>query len=300
MISIIIPLYNKEKCIERTINSVLQQTYSDFELIIVDDGSTDKSSEIVKAISDKRIKYIYKQNGGVSSARNYGLEHVSSDWVVFLDADDTFFPNALENFKEATINFPFANVIVGGFMVKENNEKYFESNKLTGYVDNPAKSVFLRTLYLRPGNTLISKNVYNKGIVFIDKCSFNEDWIFGLNLLLNNKIAAIDKVLMCYDKSYSKLSNKIAKLDNDAVSYLKEIDTKNNLYAKILVFEQYYYAISLRRNNGEYRDAKIIERIMKEKYSLIEILTFLSFSKLRNLRNKFSLNIFHHMPVKVD
>lgn len=286
MISVIIPLYNKESCIEKTIKSVLNQTYQDFELVIVDDGSTDNSKNIVFSIADKRIRYVYKQNGGVSSARNYGLRQVSSDWVVFLDADDTFFPNTLESFIVATKKYPMASVIVGGFMVRENNHEQLESNKLNGYIDNPAKAVFLRKIYSRPGNTLISINAYKKGIAFIDKCSYNEDWLFGLQLLLNNKVAAIDKVLMCYDKGYSTLSNKIVKLENDVVSYIKDLDTTNNIYVKVLIFEQYYYALSSRKHNGKNEDAQIIEKLMKEKYSIIEIRLFFFLYKLRNLKIK--------------
>ena len=94
-ISVIIPLYNKESAIENTVSSVLKQTYKNFELIISDDGSTDNSSSIIKrmALDDKRIKYFYKSNGGVSSARNYGLSKAVGDWVVFIDADDEMLPN---------------------------------------------------------------------------------------------------------------------------------------------------------------------------------------------------------------
>ena len=286
MISIIIPLYNKEKCIEKTIKSVLSQTYQDFELIIVDDGSTDNSKRLVLSIEDKRIRYFYKQNGGVSSARNYGLKQVSSDWVVFLDADDTFFPNALENFIEATKMYPKATIVVGGFMVQEMDKSILVSNKLNGYLDNPVKAVFLRKLYARPGNTFINHDVYKKGIAFIEKCSYNEDWLFSLQLMLDNKVAAFDKVLMCYDRCSSTLSNKIVKLENDVVLYINGINAANNIYAKILIFEQYYYALSRRKNNGIKDDAQIIERLMKDKFSLIEILLYFLLFKLRNLKVK--------------
>lgn len=83
MISVIIPLYNKANCIKRTIQSVLSQSYKDFELLIVDDGSTDESKNIVLSITDSRIRYIYKENGGVSSARNFGAQKANSKWLFF-------------------------------------------------------------------------------------------------------------------------------------------------------------------------------------------------------------------------
>ena len=86
--SVVIPLYNKEAFIRRCVDSVLLQTFSEFELIIVDDGSTDKSLSVVKLISDKRIRIVSQSNQGVGLARNRGVEESKAGWVAFLDADD--------------------------------------------------------------------------------------------------------------------------------------------------------------------------------------------------------------------
>lgn len=94
-ISVVIPLYNKEKAIKKTIESVLKQTFTDFELVIVNDGSKDKSVDIVREIDDSRIRLINKPNGGVSSARNKGIVEAKSDYIAFLDADDHWLPNHL-------------------------------------------------------------------------------------------------------------------------------------------------------------------------------------------------------------
>lgn len=94
MISIIIPLYNKEKTILRCLNSVLGQTYKEFEVIIVDDGSVDNGVFIIEnSISDKRVKIIKQKNGGVSKARNTGAKAANGNWLVFLDADDYWLPD---------------------------------------------------------------------------------------------------------------------------------------------------------------------------------------------------------------
>lgn len=93
MISIIIPLYNKEHYILDTINSVFCQTNKDWECVIVDDGSTDRGPELVKNIHDSRIKYLKKKNGGVSSARNFGVSKAMGEWILYLDADDTLKSN---------------------------------------------------------------------------------------------------------------------------------------------------------------------------------------------------------------
>lgn len=90
MISVIIPIYNVQNYLERCLDSIKQQTYKDFEVIMVDDGSSDESGVIAKSysISDSRFKYYFKQNGGLSSARNYGIEQSSGDYIVFVDSDD--------------------------------------------------------------------------------------------------------------------------------------------------------------------------------------------------------------------
>lgn len=105
MISVIIPLYNKAQSIASTIESVLNQTYRNFELIIVNDGSTDNSLEIVQKIVDPRIVVINKPNGGVSSARNEGIKQAKYEYTAFLDGDDLWYPNALEEYKFLIENF---------------------------------------------------------------------------------------------------------------------------------------------------------------------------------------------------
>lgn len=104
--SIVTPLYNKEKYIAETIDSVLGQTFGDFEMIIVDDSSTDRSAEIVQYYNDPRIKLSSKPNGGVSSARNFGIARAKGEIVCFLDADDLWEPRYLEEIASMVEKFP--------------------------------------------------------------------------------------------------------------------------------------------------------------------------------------------------
>lgn len=96
-ISIVVPLYNKRSFIARALDSILAQTFDDFEIIVIDDGSTDGSSEVVKKYNDQRIRMITQKNMGVSAARNHGIEAANSDLIAFLDADDEWCPEFLYN-----------------------------------------------------------------------------------------------------------------------------------------------------------------------------------------------------------
>lgn len=99
-ISIIIPVYNAEKTLERCVNSILSQDFTDFELILVDDGSSDKSGQLCQAFAsrDRRVRVFHQNNGGVSSARNVGLDNASGKWITFCDSDDYVLPGWLSNF----------------------------------------------------------------------------------------------------------------------------------------------------------------------------------------------------------
>lgn len=119
MLSVIIPLYNAEKSIEDCLRSVLQQTYNDLEIIIVDDGSQDKSYEICERFNDKRIRLYRQKNGGVSKARNLGIDKATGEYITFLDADDWIEEQTYEKMI-AEFNNPTVDIVIGGF-VRERN-----------------------------------------------------------------------------------------------------------------------------------------------------------------------------------
>ena len=99
LISIIVPIYNSESTLKRCVDSILAQTYQNFELLLIDDGSKDCSGEICKeyAQKDSRVKVFHKENGGVSSARNLGLDNARGEWVTFVDSDDWIDVYSIEN-----------------------------------------------------------------------------------------------------------------------------------------------------------------------------------------------------------
>jgi glycosyltransferase involved in cell wall biosynthesis len=114
-LSIIVPLYNKEKYVKSTIESVLSQTFNDWELLIVDNGSTDRSLEKAKTIEDARIQYLKSPVQGVGAARNYGLNSAKGEWIQFLDADDLLESSHLYSLLEVATHNPHADIIAGGW-----------------------------------------------------------------------------------------------------------------------------------------------------------------------------------------
>jgi len=110
MISVVIPLYNKEKQIAATLRSVFNQTFQDFEVVIVNDGSTDSSVSVVESLGDSRIRLINQKNSGVSAARNRGIDEAKGELIAFLDADDEWKPDYLETILKLIRDYPQCDV----------------------------------------------------------------------------------------------------------------------------------------------------------------------------------------------
>lgn len=185
MISIIVPVYNAAQYIERCVCSVVNQSYGDWELILVNDGSTDQSEQIIKSLieNDSRIKYYYKNNGGVSSARNWGIRHANGDFLLFVDSDDWLAYNTCEVLIK-NINKSQGDCVIFGF------------NQTHGHVWAPEKdkeysslSELKRDFDYWLNTELLSSSVnklYRKSVLcdtFNEKVSFGEDLIFSLGYL---------------------------------------------------------------------------------------------------------------------
>ncbi len=128
LFSVVIPLYNKESVIERTIHSVLSQTVEDYEIIVVNDGSTDNSQMIVEKIENLKIKLIVQENQGASAARNRGIESSIGQYIAFLDGDDVWKPNHLFVMRNLINKFPYCGMYATAHNVKleTNKEKFID------------------------------------------------------------------------------------------------------------------------------------------------------------------------------
>ena len=151
-VSIIVPIYNIEKFLSQCIESICHQTYLDFECLLIDDGSTDHSSSICDyyARIDHRIKAFHKKNGGLTSARNYGLQHSSGDWIMHIDGDDWIEPDSLKRLLQTADNNN-ADMVIGDFYFAYDDYKMpykvseWTENKITSlcdYISSPWTTVW--------------------------------------------------------------------------------------------------------------------------------------------------------------
>ena len=122
LISVVLPTYNRARCLSRSINSVLNQTFSNLELIIVDDGSTDNTRELVESFSDPRIRYIYQENAGACAARNHGINEAFGTYIAFQDSDDEWRKDKLEIQLNALIKNR-ADIVFSAFLRKTEGEE---------------------------------------------------------------------------------------------------------------------------------------------------------------------------------
>ncbi|MDR1738862.1 MAG: glycosyltransferase [Candidatus Symbiothrix sp.] len=212
-ISIIIPLYNKENCIAETVQSVLQQSFHNFELIIVDDGSTDGSLDVVRQIQDDRIIVYTKTNGGVSAARNFGIQKAKCEYLVFLDADDIMLPNCLKTLLDLQQKYNTDIASANFYSQRNSNKLLYCSGKREGIVKHPIFATYWKLLFIRTGNTLYKRHCFDI-IKYDETLNRYED----MKLILEH--------LKKYSVAYSPLPVMIYNRDSKGLS----ICSPNNIY----------------------------------------------------------------------
>lgn len=248
--SIIIPLYNKSEAISETINSVLKQSLPDFEIIIVDDGSTDSSASIVGYFKDTRISYYYKQNGGVSSARNYGMSLAKNEWIVFLDADDLMSKDALAVLNNMIQNYPGYKVysgnmrLYGGLRCKEFPELARVSN-------NPFKSWFMMDLAPEMGCFAFTRDIIKEILPFDERMSCFEDLCFTSQLMEKYSFVYTSCVLKEYRKEFSTLSVVCQPITKEYAYYMTKDSIRGSFWKEMVLA---YNVWDTRRHREEFGD----------------------------------------------
>lgn len=207
MFSIVIPVYNKSAYVEKAVRSVLEQTYRDFEIIIVNDGSTDNSLEAVRNIDVRGVdvSIINQQNSGVSTARNNGVKIAKYDYITFLDADDWWAPTFLEEMKALVEKFPDAGIYGSGYYIVKNGKntpakiginKDFES----GYINYC--QVYAKTLVmpLWIGAVCLPRSVFDEMNGFKPNLKLGEDFDLWIRIAMKHPVAFLNRSLSYYNQ----------------------------------------------------------------------------------------------------
>lgn len=203
LVSIIMPSYNTGKFIEETINSVINQTYNNWELIIVDDCSNDNTDEIVKSIEDSRIVYLKNEkNSGAAVSRNKALKEAKGRWIAFLDSDDLWVPQKLEKqikfMKENNYYFSYTNYIE----IDENGNH--NGRKVTGPKKITKTGMFN---YCWPGCLTVMYDANKIGLIQIEDIKKNNDYAMWLKVCTKADCYLLDEELAMYRKRSGSISN---------------------------------------------------------------------------------------------
>lgn len=233
MISIIVPVYNVEKFLPDCLKSISKQTYKDFEVILVDDGSTDKSGSICEEYIkiDNRFKVYHKQNGGVSSARNYALDKVQGEWVYFCDADDILYRYTLE-----TLIYHFRENVdstMGGYIRMNDHEEILEENSICEECNMSVEEAL--TDFYHPKHKMFNGYIWNRlfrrsiiekyHLRFREDIYIKEDGLFLIIYLCKcNNGTYYNNTRPIYkyrEHSSSAMNSKLNNINKESVSRLK-------------------------------------------------------------------------------
>tara|TARA_B110000902_G_scaffold41192_1_gene44474 strand:- start:809 stop:1663 length:855 start_codon:yes stop_codon:yes gene_type:complete len=224
--------YNQEHCIIKTLESVSQQTYTNWECIIVDDGSTDESAEVIKAFikGDVRFTYVYQDNQGVSAARNTGFKMATGTYINFLDGDDTFLPQKLERQVEVFSQNPEISICICHHQFCVENEKKYSYFQFDNIQPKPLEQILYKWhngIAIPLHSPLYKRSIWNKDELpfpedYIYRC---EDWVFNVLVALKDKnYYMLDKVLCNYhiaDANFTNNTKSLATAAIKAAMYLK-------------------------------------------------------------------------------
>ena len=266
-LSIIIPAYNAERFILDCLNSILNDDFSNFEIIIINDGSTDKTQAIIENISDNRIKLFNNKNHGVSYSRNYGLKKALGDYVMFVDSDDTIKHNSLKKMMNYAKKYK-PDIIISQFEEEKSDLMIFENKKINDIIEAlivPNKNYLNSSLLGYSWGKVYSKHVI-ENIFFDEKIRFKEDTLFNLNAYFNSK-----KIIIISDKCYNYVLNENSASFKFFDNYNKEImyylDILKPYVKKSVISMQDYYIFGLYMYMNLLKH-NVLHKKNKDKYNL--------------------------------
>lgn len=251
--SVVIPLYNKEQYIRETLQSALDQTFADFEIIIVNDGSTDNSAGVVKLFTDTRIHYIEIKNSGVSAARNTAIKAAKGSIIAFLDADDLWQPNHLEALHELYLENPTAGMLCSRYITRIGNG-VLQKPVFLG-IDENFSGIIADAFYSSTVNRValtaalaIPKRVFGVTGMFNENTTHPEDTELWIKIMIQFPIAITNQYTVIYNfdqpQSWSRASMESRKIMD--FSQFKEYEKTNKSLKAFVDIYRIEYALKYR------------------------------------------------------
>lgn len=199
--SVIVPLYNKAGYVQRTLESVAAQTYRDFECIVVNDGSTDNSMEVVRGlkIEDRRLKILTQGNSGVAVTRNNGVAVSNGEYVCFLDADDWWEPNFLEELDRLIREYPDAGLYATNYVYYKPGKTHVALHLERGYMNYPEAYLRSKQMPVTSITTCMQRRVFDEMGGFPVGIKLGEDFLLWAKTALHYKVAFCEKPLAYYN-----------------------------------------------------------------------------------------------------
>lgn len=227
LVSVIMPVYNGSKTLQRAIDSVLNQTYKNLELVIIDDGSIDNSAEIIKAIDDQRIRFIQQQNQGAAASRNNGFKQSTGEFITFLDTDDLWLPQKMETeLQTLSDNNARKAFVYSGYSAFNEDKRLFNLPKLHTVSGNIFEAMLWNEGMIIPGNLMVHREIFEDIGGFPSHYRYHEDWYFSMEMAHRFEGFATGQRLLLYQHSLSGKgrSQKFSDHERAVALYIKEND----------------------------------------------------------------------------
>ncbi|MBN2729132.1 MAG: glycosyltransferase [Bacteroidales bacterium] len=294
-VSVIVPIYNVEEYLEACLNSIISQTFREIEIILINDGSTDRSHEIMKrfAEKDKRILIINQQNKGVSVARNRGLLKALGEYLLFVDSDDTILPNTIEILYNQSVKM-HCDLLLGDVVyINSNGKKVFPYKRNNDVYNQTLMSGTKRLVKLMEDNTFpplvylffVKRELIMNNQIFFKEGIIHEDELWCINTMLcAKKTSLLDFCYYNYFQRNGSLMNSdnklfrinslfvvVKELNKIGVNMKKKgkIDVVGSIYAKI--FGLFFMISRLSTEIGEqsFEHKKYFSNLLKDNYHLL-------------------------------
>lgn len=241
-VSIIIPAYNRADMILTALKSVLAQTYTDWEAIVVDDGSSDNTRDVVAGVKDARVRYIYQENKGLPGARNTGIRASSGEYVAFLDSDDAFLPEKLALQVPVLDANPDLCLVAGGFI--EVDENLRPLHEIRPWVKNPTLGLldWVRTCSFCVGSPLVRRAWLDKAGLFDENMRFVEDWDLWLRMAsMGCRMQWLKKPVYLYRMHASSMVRQAVSMKNGMIKMSDKFFARPDLPAEAAALREKAY-----------------------------------------------------------